>query len=410
MTTRRVHRVQTASAVADGAALTTVVLYFTQVVGLPEEAVGLVLAVAAAAAAVVATPLGVWADRIGLARAAGCFSLAVAVALAAYALADSLEVYAVAGVLFGIARSALGAAVQALVAEQTAPADRVRARARLHSLLNGGFGVGAVVGAGVLAAGRPALFVAVFLAGAGTAVVCSLVLFSLPAPAPAAVGRPGVGRGALRDRRFVVVVALTSVLMLTIPMLSVLLPLWIARSAAPMWVAAVAFALNTVLVFSLQTPWSARVRSDRDATRSALTAGAAIALAALLYAVVPALAMTGAVLAVLCGVVAMTIGEVASGPAAWHLALREVPADRQGEYQAAFGMSFSIARVLGPLLALPLVTAYGALGWVVIGGVVLLAGIGLAGIGRAESVGRPTPSMMRKSRSTASPRATSASW
>jgi hypothetical protein len=197
-----------------------------------------------------------------------------------------------------------------------------------------------------------------------------------------------MGPGALRDRRFVVVVALTSVLMLTIPMLSVLLPLWIARSAAPVWVAAVAFALNTVLVFSLQTPWSARVHSDRDATRSALAAGAAVALASVLYAAVSTLAATGGVLAVLCGVVAMTIGEVATGPAAWHLALRDVPADRQGEYQAAFGMSFSIARILGPLLALPLVTAYGALGWVAIGGAVLLAGVGLAVIGRRPTRGR----------------------
>ncbi|HEY0949044.1 MAG TPA: hypothetical protein VGD85_02530, partial [Nocardioides sp.] len=102
MTTQRVQRVQVASAVADGAALTIVVLYFTQVVGLPEEAVGLVLAAAAGAAALVATPLGVWADRVGLGRAAGCFSLAVAAALAAYAFADSLAAYAVAGVLFGV--------------------------------------------------------------------------------------------------------------------------------------------------------------------------------------------------------------------------------------------------------------------------------------------------------------------
>jgi len=388
MTTPRVHRVQVAGAVADGAALTIVVLYFTQVVGLPEQAVGLVLAAAAAAAALVATPLGVWTDRVGLGRAAGCFSLAVAAALAAYAFAGSLEVYAAAGVLFGIARAALGAAIQALVAERTPPADRVRARARLHALLNGGFGCGAVVGAGVLVAGRPALFVAVFVGGAATAVACSVVLFSLPASSRGATSRPGMGRGALRDPRFVGVVALTSVLMLTIPMLSVLLPLWIARSAAPVWVAAVAFALNTVLVFTLQTRWSGRVHSDRDATHSALAAGAAVALASVLYAVVPALAATGAVLAVLGGVVAMTIGEVTTGPAAWHLALRDVPADRQGEYQAAFGMSFSIARVLGPLLALPLVTAYGGAGWVLIGGAVLVAGVGLAAIGRRPAPGR----------------------
>jgi MFS family permease len=378
MSTRRVHRIQTASAVADGAVLTTVVLYFTQVVGLAAGAVGLVLAAAAAASVALATPLGRLADRVGLARTAAGSSLGVAAALAAYAVVDSLWSYAVAGVLFGVARSGLSATIQAIVAAQTPPEQRVRARARLHTLLNAGFGVGAVLGAAVLAADRASLFSALFAAGAVTALVCAAAFLRLPPVEPVPAAAPVGRHGALRDRRLVTVTGLASILQLTMPVLSVLLPLWIAHAGAPMWLAATGFGLNTVLVFALQSPWSAWVRTDADAARSAIVAGTTIGLAAVLFAVVPAVSAAAAIGVVLVGVVALTVGEVATGPAAWHLALRDVPADRHGEYQSVFGMSFSGARVIGPLVALPLITHQGALGWLVLAGVVLAAGLTLA--------------------------------
>jgi MFS family permease len=87
----------------------------------------------------------------------------------------------------------------------------------------------------------------------------------------------------------------------------------------------------------------------------------------------------------LVGVAMLTLGEVAAGPAAWHLALRGTPAARQGEYQAVFGMSFSLARILGPLIALPLITRFGPAGWVAVAVVMVSAGVSLAVIGSARS-------------------------
>ncbi|TDP89895.1 MFS transporter [Labedaea rhizosphaerae] len=395
MTSNRVYRVQAVSSVADGALLTTVVLYFSQVVGLAENAIGVVLAVAASVALALAAPLGRLADTVGLRRMAVVYSLALAAALAVYTFAHSLWTYAAAAIVFTVARAGVAATIQAVVAAQHTPADRVMARARLQSLLNAGFGIGSVVGAVVLAVNKPALFVLVFAGAAAAALTCARMFRKVPVERVAPARRP-LRSSALHDRRLVTVTALTSVLLLTTPILSVLLPLWLlTRSSAPGWVAAVAFGLNTLLVFALQSPWSARVRTDASASRSALLAGAAIGVACVVFALMPYGGPVTATVLALVGVAVLTVGEVATGPAAWHLALRDTPADRQGEYQSVFGMCFSVARITGPLLALPLITALGSAGWLVVAAAVLAAAGGLALVGtpitRRSRVGELTP-------------------
>ena len=126
----------------------------------------------------------------------------------------------------------------------------MRARAVLHTLLNAGMGLGTVWGALVLAVDSSALYRATFVGGAVAALACAVLFARLPAVTGtsgiAAARRPGLT--ALRDRRFVVVTGLSAVLQLTMPVLSVIPPLWVAtRTGAPEWVAAVALALNMVL-------------------------------------------------------------------------------------------------------------------------------------------------------------------
>lgn len=69
-TLRGVYVAQTVGAVTDGVVLGTVVLYVSSVIGLRPEAIGAVLAVAAATALVLSAPLGVLADAVGLRRVA----------------------------------------------------------------------------------------------------------------------------------------------------------------------------------------------------------------------------------------------------------------------------------------------------------------------------------------------------
>ncbi|WP_157839927.1 hypothetical protein [Streptomyces megasporus] len=63
-------------------------------------------------------------------------------------------------------------------------------------------------------------------------VVAALVLSRLPAVPPAPAGAPGAPRSTvLRDRRYVLVTALHTVLPLHMPLLGVIVPLWTACSA-----------------------------------------------------------------------------------------------------------------------------------------------------------------------------------
>jgi MFS family permease len=388
--TPSVRRIQGISSVADGAVLTTVVIYFSHVIGISGESVGLVLAASAVTSLALAAPLGRTADRIGLRNAAVAYTLALAAALAAYTVAHTLWAYAAAAIVFGVARSGIASTIQAIVARATAPEQRVSARARLHTLLNAGFGIGSVIGAAALAVGRPGFFAALYAVSAAASAVCAGMFSRLGVTPTPSTERCRTYRSAMRDRRLLTVTGLTAVLLLTIPILSVLLPLWLMnRTAAPTWVAAAAFGLNTVLVFLLQSPWSARIRTDADASRSALVAGSALAVACLLFALMPFGGAIRAAALALVGVAVLTLGEVAAGPAAWHLALRDTPAYQQGEYQAVFGMGYSVARIVGPLIALPLVTGLGSAGWVVVAAAMLSASFGLAVIGPARSVLHP---------------------
>ncbi|OLT28917.1 hypothetical protein BJF83_13300 [Nocardiopsis sp. CNR-923] len=377
---RRVYAVQLISAVTDGAVLATVVLYFSTRVGLPAASIGLVLALAAGCALVTAPFLGAVADRAGRRRAAVAHSLLIGAALTVYLVADDLWTYAVGAVVFVVAQAGAGAVRHALVASYVGPERRVRARAHMHSLLNAGLGAGTVVGAVVLAVDSRSAFLSVYACGAVVALVCAALLHGLPRaadgrPAPrTGGGRFRAGTGALRDRRLVTVTAATALLQLYMPVLSLILPVWVStRTEAPMWVCAVALGLNTVVVLVLQTPWAARVRTDRGAARSAVVAGAALLLACGLFGAAPLGGPFGAAAVVLVGIVLLTLGEVAAGPSAWHLALRRAPADLQTQYQAVFGMAGALARILGSALVLPLVLSQGTPGWWVLGAVTAAA-------------------------------------
>jgi hypothetical protein len=381
-----VYGAQLAGAVVDGAVLATVVLYFGTQVGLSAGVIGLVLAVASGCALVAAAPLGALADAVGRRRAAVGYTGLVGIFLLVYLGADGPWSYAVGAVGFVVAQTGLGAARHALVAAQVAPERRVAARALMHTLLNAGMGAGTVVGALVMALDVRAGYLVLYGAGALVAFGCAVLLAGLPRELDRRGGQARDRRvlAALADGRLVAVTALTSLLQLSMPVLSVVLPLWLAtRTQVPIWVVAVALGLNTVLVLLAQRPWSARVDSDASAARSAWVAAAVLPVACVMFGGAGALGGPGAAAAVvLAGIVLLTLGEVAVGPPAWHLALREAPVELQGRYQSVFGMAGSLARILGSALVLPLILFAGIAGWAVLGAVMSAAAAGLALLAR----------------------------
>lgn len=360
--------VQFAAAAVDGLVLSSITVHALLRLQLDAGSVGVVLAVAAAAAIVTAPLSGAVADRVGLRRVGAGYALVSATALIAYAATRSLAGFAVAAVLFVTAQAASGAVRHALAVAGTQGGDRTRLRASMHTALNAGFGCGTVLGVLVLASAADAAFSTAYALGAGLCLVTAGATLRLTTAETSGWGERGLGLWvALRDRRFAGSVALACLVQLTMPILSLLLPVWVLRSAAPAWAAGLALAVNTGLVVVVQRGWAARLVDARTTARSAVVAAGAMVTAGLLLAALPQAGQaTGAVALVIVAVVALTVGEISGGAAVWQVALRDVDPAAEGRYQSAFSMSASGARILGPLIALPLVLHAGSLGWVLL--------------------------------------------
>lgn len=378
---RRAYLAQGVGSTIEGIGLSSAVLYFSVHVGLAPEAIGAVLTVATLLALVLVVPIGILADAIGLKVAAVGLSILVVAAFAAYAFAHGLWLYAVGACLFMVTQAGLGAIRQAIVADNVDTAMRVRARAVMQTLINAGYGLGTVIGTLAALSAGDTPFIVAFAFGAGLALACTVLLARLPIPRrSASTPRQRPGLIALRDRRFVGVCSLAAIVLLTLPIISILLPLWITdRVHAPTWLAPATFTLNTLLVITTQTRWTARIADDTRAAGS-LAIGAVTLLAgcALIGA---ADAATGSAIAILLGAtVLLTAGEITAGAGMWHLAFTRMPSVAPGQYQAVYAMSGSVARVLGPAVALPLVLAAGVTGWLVLGLVIAAAAASLGAI------------------------------
>lgn len=382
----RVHRMQFAGAVVDGFTLTTAVLYFSIHVGVSAGTVGYALGAGALAALLLAPVLGYVADRIGLGRAAAAYSVIAAVALGGYAWGSDGAAFAGAAVMFLVSQAGLAAVRQALVAERVSAEERVHARALMHTLLNAGMGVGSVLGAVAIAASRSWWIPLGYGLSALVVIACGLVCAGLPrSPGPGSSTRPrplGI-LVALRDARFAGITGLAAVLQLTMPVLSVLLPLWIAqRTSAPEWLGAALLGLNTAIVMALQTTVARLARSSSSARRIAFAAAGFLLVAGILIGLgaMPGLGRLGAIVVLAVAVIALTLGEMTAGAASWRAAFSAIPAGAEARYQAVFGMASSGARILGPALALPLALQAALAGWVVLAAVMATAALVLAGV------------------------------
>ena len=377
--------VQVATSVVEGVALSTIVMHATTHLDLTSQAVGAVLTMAGIAALGSAVPLGSLADRIGLRTAATIYGLGAAGALAGYAIADSLAGYAVAAVWFATTQAASRSIRQALAVSEAAPSERLEIRARMHTLLNVGFGLGTLIGGLVTVLGTDASVRTAYWASAGVAALTAAVTVLVPTmtgPRPRSARRGALI--ALRDHRFAVATFLATIVQLTMPVLTLLLPIWVLfYTDGPRWVPSAALALNTAIVIGMQTPWAARVVTPVAAARSAdLAALALLAACTLMGAAAIDLGPTFVGVVIVVAVVLLTVGEVAGGAATWFVALRDVPPAAEGQYQSAFTMSTSAARIIGSAVALPLMTGVAFGGWIILGAAMAAASLGVSGLAR----------------------------
>lgn len=381
---RRLALAQLANAVGDGAFLVASVLFFSRVLGLPAGQIGLGLTVGWTTGLLAGVPLGALADRRGPRGVAVLLALLTAAAIGGFLMvgaAPGLAAFVLVCCVYACAQTGSGAARQALLAALVPPAERTAVRARVQATANAGLGVGAALGGVALAVDTPAAYGTAMALDALSFVVAAVMLHRLP---PVAGVAPVAQRPVLRDRPFAAVALLNAALLLYMPMLSVVLPLWVVeRTAAPGWTVAALFVVNTAGVVALQVRAGLGVRSTADATRALRRAGLLLLAACLTFG---AATLAGtwwtAALVLLLGAALQVGGEVLLAAGGWHVAFALAPEGRQGEYQGFFGTGTALARAVGPLLLTTVVLGTGPVGWLVLGGTFAVAGGAMGPVSR----------------------------
>ncbi|MET9888610.1 MFS transporter [Streptomyces sp. NPDC006465] len=360
---------QLSNSVGDGAYYVTSALYFTHVVGLSPGRVGLGLTVAWAIGSLVGVPLGGLADRRGPRGTAVLLALATATAVSSFLVVQGFVAFVVAACVYASAQSGLGAARQALLAALIPAGERTGLLAHLQSTLNAGLAVGAGLGGLALHAGTRSAYLGVFALDAVGFLVCAALLWRLPSVAPTRGDRKGNrGLGVLRDRPYVLVTFLNTVLLLRMPLLSLGLPLWITeRTEAPAWLVSALFVLNTVAVMTFQVPMARGVRDLATATRAIRRSGIVMPASCAVFALSSGASPWVAAAVLVAGSVLQAVAEMQQSAGSWQLAFDLAPSDRMGEYQGFFGTGVTVARTMGPLVLTALLVGWGTPGWLLLG-------------------------------------------
>ncbi|MEU5321980.1 MFS transporter [Streptomyces sp. NPDC021056] len=364
---------QLTNAVGDGAYLVTSAFYFTHVVGLSPARVGLGLTVGWAVGSVAGVPLGRLADRRGARGTAVLLALAAGLAVASFLFVRGFLPFVAIACAYAAAQSGLAAARQTLLAGLVPAGERTGALAYLQSAFNAGLAVGAGLGGLAIQAGTREAYLAVFAMDAVTFAACAGVLMRLASVAPVPV-RKRHGLGVVRDRRYVAVTALNTVLLLRMPLLSLGLPLWIAeRTQAPAWLVSALFVLNTGAVMVFQVRMARGVTGIGSAVGAVRRSGWVMLAACAVFALSAGASPWVAAGVLVAGAVLQVLAEMGQSAGSWQLSFDLAPADRVGEYQGFFGTGVTVARTLGPLVVTTLLIGWGTAGWLLLGGVTLLA-------------------------------------
>ncbi|MFD8912297.1 MFS transporter [Streptomyces sp. NPDC059575] len=379
---------QLTNSVGDGAYYVCSVLYFSRVVGLGPTHIGAALTLGWALGAVAGVPLGHLADRRGPRGIAILMSVATGLAVGSFLFVRSYPAFLAAVCAYTCCQCGLGAARQALLAGLVEPARRTETRAYLQSTVNAGLALGAALGGIALRLDTEGAYLTALAADGASFLVAALVLSRLRPPtgvaATAGQGGPSVGQGGpsltvLRDRPYALVSLLNMIMLLYMPLLSVVLPLWIVeRTEAPSWTVSALLVVNTVGVVLFQVRMAARVRDLPSASRALRHAGLVLLAACACFA----LSATGttawtAALLLLAAACVQVLGEMLLGSGSWEIGFALAPPDKQGQYQGFYGAGTAVARLIGPLLLTTLILSGGTLGWLLLGALFLTAGLAM---------------------------------
>ena len=351
-------------------------LYLTRAAGLSVGQVGVGLTVAGLVGLVTSTPLGVVADRLGPNRAYVGFLILQAITMSALTQVRSFLPYVVVAGVTAIADSGQRGAKGALIAGLSPADQRVRTRAILRVTTNIGMGAGMALAGIVLAVDRREVYVVALLANAVTYLAtAALVRFGLPAVerVPSATG-PAAST-ALKDRPFLVFVALDGVLSMHNAMAQIAIPLWVATATdAPRWLISVLLVINSVAVVLLQIRVARGTESLPGAARAGRRAGLLLAAACVVLALTDITSGAITVGLLIAAALVHVLGEMLQSAGGWGISFELAPPGAQGQYQGAYAMGHQVGDLMAPLILTTIAVTWGWPGWLLTATIFLTAG------------------------------------
>jgi hypothetical protein len=177
-----------------------------------------------------------------------------------------------------------------------------------------------------------------------------------------------------RDRPFLALVALCSVLAGHASLTTEVIPLWLtARTDAPRVMLAVLFGCNTIMCVALQVLASRGADTPAGIGRALRRGGLAVAAACAVLYLSGQSTGWATIALLLAGSALVTLGELWQSAGFWGVTTELPPAAARGEYVGAARMSYGVQGMFGPASLTFLAMHGGGLGWLAIAAVFLLA-------------------------------------
>jgi MFS family permease len=368
----------------EGAFNTGSAVFLTQVVGMSAPRVGLALTITGVAEFLMAYPAGRVVDRFGPRRIWAMSTWGRAACFVALPFVGSFGEYLVVGLLFAVAASAGHTSYQSYVLDALPTKERIDTQAYMYSALNVGFTLGAVLGGVALAFDSLTVVRWTPLFAAALMTVTAWWISRLPqAPHDLRVASGEVrerppGPGPLRNLGWILVTFFNGTLWTNQVLLNVVIPLWLVEATdAPHVLLAWLFGTNTVLCIFLPAYTSKGVRDLRDAMRYVWISSGFFVASCLITMVTHSTAGLVTVLLVWLGHVTVTGAELFISGASWSFQAELMDPRRRGEYQGVADVSRTLGSMWAPALYTFLAMSWGAQGWLVIAGIIVVATVAM---------------------------------
>ncbi|WP_441246655.1 MFS transporter [Kitasatospora sp. McL0602] len=346
-----------------GLLLAFTVVYFARTTPLGLTEIGAAISLGRLLALPTALLTGPVIDRLGARQVAAAANLLSALAYTAFLTAG--QAWQIVGVvcLAQIGTAAYWTASTGLVVLAAEAPDRPRWFALVGSLRNGGLAVGGAIGALLLATGGTTGLRATVVANAVSFAVAAALLATWQPPvraaAPTTSAVEGSYRTVLRDRRYLLLVAVNLSFVLASLVLSLLLAVYLTEGLhRQAWVAGSLLVLNSAQVVLTQTAVARRLsrhRPIRVVVAGALLNALAFGLFALLSAAPGWAVMAGLYAAMLV----YNLAETVATPFREELSVSLAHPGLRGRYLAVYQLSWTLGQTVGPAL-LTLLLGWGA--------------------------------------------------